>query len=61
MVVPGRASGVKRWGWQRLGHQLVRIGWQSIRTVGAPAFVIYMLGEIGWHRDICSREWMDSG
>jgi len=26
--VPGRASGIKWWRWQRLGHQLVRMGWQ---------------------------------
>jgi len=37
--VPGRASGVKWWRWQRLGRQLARLGWQSIRTVGATVYL----------------------
>jgi len=42
-VVPGRASGIKWWGWQRLRCQLVRMGWQSIRIVGVSACVIFTL------------------
>jgi len=41
--VPGRASGVKWWGWQRWGHKLVRMGWQSIRIVGVSACIIFIL------------------
>jgi len=41
--VPGRASGVKWWGWQRLGCQLVRMGWQSIRIVSASVCVMFIL------------------
>jgi len=36
----------KWWGWQRRqrwGHQLVRMGWQSIQTVGASACIIFIL------------------
>jgi len=32
-VVPVRAYGIKWWGWQRFGCQIVRMGWQSIRIV----------------------------
>jgi len=42
-VVPGRASGVKWWGWQRWEHQLVLMGWQSIQTVVASACVMFIL------------------
>jgi len=31
------------WGWQRWGHHLVRIGWQSIWIVGMSACVIFIL------------------
>ena len=41
--MPGRASSIKWWGWQRLGRRLVRMGWQSIRIVGASASVIFTL------------------
>jgi len=30
-------------GWQRWGHQLVCMGWQSIQIVGAFARVIFIL------------------
>jgi len=30
-------------GWQRWGHQLVWMGWQSIRIVGTSACVIFIL------------------
>jgi len=30
-------------GWQRWGHQLVWMGWQSIQIVGASAYVIFIL------------------
>jgi len=43
MVVPGTTSSIKWWGWQRLGHKLVRMGWQSIQTVGESAYVIFIL------------------
>jgi len=33
----------KWWGWQRWGHQLVWMGWQSIQIVGASACVIFSL------------------
>jgi len=42
-VVLERVSGVKWWGWQRWGHQLVLMGWQSIRIVGVSACVIFVL------------------
>jgi len=42
-VVPGRASSIKWWEWQRLGRQLVRMGWQSIRIIGVSDFVIFTL------------------
>ena len=38
-----RASCIKMVGWQRWGHQLVWMGWQSIRTVGVSASVIFIL------------------
>jgi len=40
--VPGRASGIKMVGWQKWGHQLVWMGWQSIWVVGASACVIFI-------------------
>jgi len=43
MVVPGRASGIKMIGWQRWEHQLVWVGWQSIRIVGVSACAIFIL------------------
>jgi len=33
----------KWWGWQRWGHQLVGMRWQSIWIVGASACVIFIL------------------
>jgi len=44
--VPGRASGIKMVGMAEMGaprHQLVWMGWQSIRTVGMSACVIFFL------------------
>jgi len=42
-VLSGRASSIKMVGWQRWEHQLVWMGWQSIRIVGASACVIFIL------------------
>jgi len=42
-VVPGRAFRIKWWRWQRLGCQLVGMGWQSIWIVGVSAYVIFIL------------------
>ena len=33
----------KWWGWQRWGHQLAWMGWQSIQIVGASACVIFIV------------------
>jgi len=41
--VLGRASGVKMVEMVEVGHQLVRMGWQSIRIFGVSACVIFIL------------------
>ena len=38
-------SGVKYWGWQRLGYELVWMGWQSIWIVGVSACYLHFAPE----------------